>query len=65
LYILASTKVPFSVKEKTWYRIKSVFGENGELEIPVDGREVLKVNLTNYTPGGKPVSTTGPFGFGA
>ncbi|KAF5676039.1 alpha-L-rhamnosidase A [Fusarium denticulatum] len=64
-YILASTKVPFSVKEKTWYRIKTVFGENGKLEISVDGREVLKVDLTNYAPGGKPVSTTGPFGFGA
>ncbi|EMT62118.1 hypothetical protein FOC4_g10015199 [Fusarium odoratissimum] len=64
-YILASTKIPFSVKEKTWYRIKTVLGGEGKLEISVDGREVLKVNLTNYAPGGKPVSTTGPFGFGA
>ncbi|KAF5551028.1 alpha-L-rhamnosidase A [Fusarium napiforme] len=62
---LGFAKIPFSVKEKTWYRIKSVFGENGKLEISVDGREVLKVDLTNYAPGGKPVSTTGPFGFGA
>ncbi|KAF5538749.1 alpha-L-rhamnosidase A [Fusarium mexicanum] len=64
-YILASTKIPFSVKEKTWYRIKTVLGGKGELEISVDGREVLKVDLTNYAPGGKPISTTGPFGFGA
>ncbi|KAF5976847.1 alpha-L-rhamnosidase A [Fusarium bulbicola] len=64
-YILASTKIPFSVKEKTWYRIKTVLDGKGKLEILVDGREVLKVDLTKYAPGGKPVSTTGPFGFGA
>ncbi|KAF5571786.1 alpha-L-rhamnosidase A [Fusarium phyllophilum] len=64
-YILASAKIPFSVKEKTWYRIKTVLGRKGKLEISVDGREVPKVDLTNYAPGGKSVSTTGPFGFGA
>ncbi|KAF4335727.1 is able to hydrolyze alpha-1 [Fusarium beomiforme] len=64
-YILASAKLPFSMKEKTWYRIQTVLDRKGNLGVSVNGRAVLEVSLNDYAPGGKPVSTIGPFGFGA
>ncbi|KAF4455051.1 hypothetical protein F53441_2490 [Fusarium austroafricanum] len=64
-YILATSKLPFSVKEKTWYRIKTVLDQEGKLEVLVTGRSILKVRLTDYSPGGNPASKAGPFGFGA
>ncbi|KAF7557150.1 hypothetical protein G7Z17_g947 [Cylindrodendrum hubeiense] len=64
-YLLDTFKVPFSVKEKTWYRIKTVLDPKGFLSVSINAKLVFKATLTNYYSGGGSISQSGSFGFGA
>ncbi|KAH7013809.1 Six-hairpin glycosidase-like protein [Ilyonectria destructans] len=64
-YLLNTFKVPFSVKENTWYRIKTVLDPKGSLSVSINTKLVFKATLTDYYSGGGSISPTGSFGFGA
>ncbi|KAH7126480.1 Six-hairpin glycosidase-like protein [Dactylonectria estremocensis] len=64
-YFLDTFKVPFSVKENTWYRIKTVLDPDGFLSVFINKKLVFKATLADYYVGGGSISQTGSFGFGA
>ncbi|KEY72227.1 hypothetical protein S7711_00226 [Stachybotrys chartarum IBT 7711] len=65
---LDTFEVPFSVRNNTWYRIKTVLG-NGHLAVSVDNASIFNVTLGDYNigesriPGGS-IDTLGSWGFG-
>ncbi|KAL0939865.1 uncharacterized protein CTRU02_206475, partial [Colletotrichum truncatum] len=72
-YHLGVFKVPFAVKEDTWYRISTSMSPNGHLTVSVNDTQVLNISRSDYpwalasagmAYGGSP-DFTGSFGFGA
>ncbi|KAI0103908.1 Six-hairpin glycosidase-like protein [Nemania sp. FL0031] len=49
--------IPFSLHENTWYRIKTVLTDYGNISVAIDGTQVFEIAM----PG---VSFLGPYGFG-
>ncbi|KAH7161092.1 Six-hairpin glycosidase-like protein [Dactylonectria macrodidyma] len=64
-YLMDTFKVPFSVKENTWYRIKTVLDPDGLLSVSINKKLVFKATLADYYVGGGSITQTGSFGFGA
>ena len=64
-YVLDTVQLPFTVKEKTWHRIKTEIDPKGFLTVSVNGRSAFKVALKSYSLGGKAISPAGSLGFGA
>ncbi|KAH8900645.1 Six-hairpin glycosidase, partial [Thozetella sp. PMI_491] len=70
-YSLNSFKVPFTVKEKAWYRLTTVLSPTGHVSVSIDGQEIFDINMEDYYTGppgpfsGSFSTFKGSFGFGA
>jgi hypothetical protein len=61
-FVLGSFKVPFSVKEKGWYRIKTTLYPGGNMAVAINDVQIFNESIPKYG-GSAPLS--GAFGFGA
>jgi Bacterial alpha-L-rhamnosidase 6 hairpin glycosidase domain len=63
-YILGTFRVPFSIEENTWYKIRTVLTGGQYLAVSISGTHVFNVSLGSYYVGGAVIPTRGSFGFG-
>ncbi|KAH6693450.1 Six-hairpin glycosidase-like protein [Plectosphaerella plurivora] len=67
-YLLKTFDLPFSVQEKTWYKISTTL-DNGYLSASIDGTQIFNMSLTEYRVLFRgqftPITLTGRFGLGA
>ena len=63
-YLLDTFKVPFTVQEKAWYRIKTVLSRGAYIAVSISGTQIFNASLGSYYIGGSAIPTGGSFGFG-
>ena len=66
-YYLDIYRAPFSIHEKTWYRIKTVLSGGQYLAVSINDTQVFNVSLQWYYvdyPSYESITTRGSFGFG-
>ncbi|KAH8588304.1 Six-hairpin glycosidase-like protein [Bisporella sp. PMI_857] len=66
-YYLDTFKTPLPIREKTWYKIKTVLSGGQHLAVSIDDTQVFNTSLKEYYvsyPGYGLISTQGSFGFG-
>ena len=63
-YLLDTFEIPFPVKEKVWYRVKTVLSGGKYLAVSLSGTHIFNTTLGSYYIGGSVIPTGGSFGFG-